>query len=55
MSLTKTETELLFPKIKQYFSESKKNFNFEMLENLKQFIENNKAVEEMERLASVKD
>lgn len=51
MSLTKKETELLFPKIKQYFSESKQSFNFEMLKILKQFIENNKAVWEMERLA----
>lgn len=51
MLLTKKETELLFPKIRQYFYESKKNFNFEMLENLKRFVETNKAVWEIERLS----
>lgn len=51
MLLTKKETELPFAKIRQYFSESKKNFNFEMLENFKWFVETNKAVWEIERLS----
>lgn len=44
ISLTKKETESLFPKIKQYFSGNKQNFNFEMLKNLKELRKNNEAV-----------